>query len=112
MAIDPNKEKLLSLADAAKELPPLNNKRPPISTLWRWCRKGLRGVKLDYVRVGRNIATSHEAMGRFFVALAAADEPLDEPREEVPIPVRRREKPNRREKNIQRAEQRLHEAGL
>jgi len=24
-----------------------------ICTLWRWCRKGSRGVFLEYVRVGR-----------------------------------------------------------
>ena len=112
MAIDPNKEILLSLAEAAKDLQPINNKRPAISTLWRWCRKGIRGVKLDYVRVGRNIATSNEALGRFFVALAEADEPLDGPREALPIPLRRREKPSQREKSIKRAEHRLQEAGI
>ena len=112
MAIDPNKEKLLSLAEAAKKLPRINNKRPAISTLWRWCRKGIRGVKLDYVRVGRNIATSHEAMGRFFVALADADEPLDESKETLLIPLRRRDKSGQREKSIERAEHRLQEAGI
>lgn len=112
MAIDPNKERLLSLAEAAKVLPPINNKRPAISTLWRWCRKGLRGVKLDYVRVGRNIATSHEALGRFFVALAAADTPLDEPPPPLPVPIPRRKSSTRRARSIERAERRLQEAGL
>ncbi|MCK6458105.1 MAG: DUF1580 domain-containing protein [Phycisphaerae bacterium] len=73
MAIDIDRETLVSLTEATKVLPRVNGKRPAISTLWRWCRKGLRGVRLEYVRMGRNIATSREALNRFFNALAAAD---------------------------------------
>ena len=62
MAIDINREKLVSLTEATKVLPSINGKRPAISTLWRWCRKGLRGERLEYVRIGRNIATSREAL--------------------------------------------------
>ncbi|MBN1555153.1 MAG: DUF1580 domain-containing protein [Phycisphaerae bacterium] len=112
MAIDTRSETLLSLAEATKVLPPINNKRPAISTLWRWCRKGLRGVKLDYVRVGRNIATSREALDRFFVSLAAVDTPLDSPSSVPPIPRSRRKIPTRRTKSIERAEHRLQKAGI
>lgn len=73
MAIDIQNESLLSLTEATKALPRVNGKRPSISTLWRWCRRGLRGVRLEYIRVGRGIATSHEALNRFFNSLAAAD---------------------------------------
>jgi hypothetical protein len=73
MAIDTQAESLLSLTEATKALPRVNGKRPSISTLWRWCRRGLRGVRLEYVRVGRGIATSRDALNRFFNALAAAD---------------------------------------
>ena len=77
MAIDINQETVVSLTEATKILPKINGKRPAISTLWRWCRKGLRGTQLEYVRIGRNIATSREALNRFFTALAEADEPVD-----------------------------------
>lgn len=76
MPIDIEKERLLTLTEATKVLPRMNGKRASICTLWRWCRKGLRGVSLDYVRVGRRIATSRESLNRFFNALAAADAPL------------------------------------
>lgn len=79
MAIDIATETVVSLTEATKILPKINGKRPAISTLWRWCRKGLRGVRLEYIRVGRNIATSREALNRFFVAQAAVDPPLADP---------------------------------
>ncbi|HKQ48608.1 MAG TPA: DUF1580 domain-containing protein [Phycisphaerae bacterium] len=79
MPIDITNETLLSLTEATKVLPPVNGKRPAIATLWRWCRKGLGGVQLEYVRVGRNIATSREALNRFVNALAAADVPPEQP---------------------------------
>jgi hypothetical protein len=73
MAIELASECIVTLAEAAKILPPLYGKRPAISTIWRWCRKGIRGVHLEYIRVGRNIATSREALGRFVNRLAEAD---------------------------------------
>ena len=66
-------ENLLSLSEAARVLPPVDGKRPHVSTIWRWCRKGLNGVTLEYCRLGRRIVTSPEALGRFTNALAAAD---------------------------------------
>ncbi len=110
MAIDATQEELLSLAQAAKVMPPVNGKRPAVSTLWRWCRKGLGGVRLDYVRVGRNIATSREAMSRFFNALAAKDEPItDPPRTERPLV---RTTSGSRQMAIESADRFCQEAGL
>ena len=70
MAIDTQTEDVVSLTEATKVIPKLNGKRPSVCTLWRWCRKGLHGVSLEYIRVGRNIATSRQALDRFFNALA------------------------------------------
>jgi len=110
MAIDAIREELLSLAEATKVMPRVNGKRPAISTLWRWCRKGLRGVHLDYVRVGRNIATTREALSRFFNALAAMDEPItDPPRIERPLI---RTTSRSRQQAIEEAERICQEAGL
>jgi len=73
--IDIAKESLLSLADAAKQLPRNGGKRPHPATLYRWTMRGLRGAKLEYVQVGATRCTSIEALGRFFAALAAAPAP-------------------------------------
>lgn len=70
-------EEIFSLSEAAARLRPLNGKRPHVSTLWRWARKGCRGTRLEYVRVGSKIATSMEAVHRFFLAQAAADSALE-----------------------------------
>jgi hypothetical protein len=66
-------EQLITLVEATKILPRVAGKRINVSTLWRWAKKGLRGCNLEYVRVGQKIATSSEALNRFFVLLADAD---------------------------------------
>ena len=65
-------EELLTLAEAVRRLPVINGKRHSPSTLWRWCRYGINGVRLEHVRVGRKLVTSCEAMDRFFAALTEA----------------------------------------
>ena len=67
-------EGALTLAEATKALAVTGGKRPATSTLWRWCRRGLRGIKLDYVRMGRRILTSRDALDRFSKALAELDD--------------------------------------
>ncbi|MHB9070128.1 MAG: DUF1580 domain-containing protein [Sedimentisphaerales bacterium] len=66
-------EQLITLVEATKMLPRVGGKRMNVSTLWRWCKKGLQGCNLEYVRVGAKIATSSDALNRFFVLLANAD---------------------------------------
>lgn len=73
MPIDQASEKLLSLSDAVMAVPSIDGRRPHVSTLWRWCRKGVRGVQLDYVRLGHRVCTSAEALARFAQRLAEAD---------------------------------------
>ena len=70
-------EHLLTLTEATSFIPGQNGKRPSVSTVWRWCRKGLNGVRLEYVRCGRKILTSREALSRFIKRLAEADIPPD-----------------------------------
>ena len=97
-------ETLLSLDDAGKALP----NRPAKTTIWRWCRKGIRGIRLEYRRVGRRIFTSREALERFSRQLAEADPvpvAVDAPRAALP-------RPGQREKAIQQAERELELAGI
>lgn len=70
MSIDISRETLYTLTEATKILPKVSGKRPAIATLWRWCSKGLQGVHLEHVRIGRKICTSTEALNRFVNALA------------------------------------------
>ena len=42
------------------------------STVWRWALKGVRGVRLEVVRVGGTLCTSAQALQRFFDRLADA----------------------------------------
>lgn len=73
MVIDLERDRLLSLSEAAKVIPAVEGRKPHASTLWRWMRKGLKGIKLDFVRVGHRICTTPEAIARFMERLAEAD---------------------------------------
>jgi hypothetical protein len=64
---------LITLAEAARRLPRIDGKKVSVCTLWRWCRLGLQGVRLEYVRVGRKICTTHLALTRFFAELSDLD---------------------------------------
>lgn len=69
-------ETLLSLAAAAAELPRRRRGKPThVSTLHRWATRGLRGVRLEVLRVGGTTCTSREALQRFFTRLTATTMP-------------------------------------
>ena len=69
-------ESLLTLAQAAKVIPRPNGRQVTVATLWRWCRKGINGVYLEHLCIGRTIVTDKEALNRFFHNLANIDGPL------------------------------------
>jgi hypothetical protein len=70
--IDISKEKLQSLAALARTLPPgrLGRGVHP-STLTRWARRGLRGIRLETIQAGGRMCSSLEALARFFAALSS-----------------------------------------
>ena len=73
MPIDLEHEKVVSLADAAKWLPALRRgKKLHISTLYRWISRGQSGVRLEALKIGRTLVTSHEALSRFALAVSEA----------------------------------------
>ena len=108
--IDIKTESLLSITDTTKRLPLVDGKRCHCSSVWRWIRKGLRGVHLEHVRVGHRICTSEEALTRFFNALAEADASpspsLNKPASSALLPDKHRVLA------IERADQVLVKAGL
>lgn len=67
-------EEMITLTQAACLLPKIDGRKVAVSTLWRWCHGGLRGLTLPYVRVGRKVCTTHRALLEFFTKLAELDE--------------------------------------
>ena len=53
------------LAEAARRLPLTRNKPVHISTLVRWIQRGVRGVKLEAIRLGGRWYTSSDAIDTF-----------------------------------------------
>jgi len=44
-----------------------------VSTVFRWMQQGIRGIRLEGVKIGGTCCTSEAALKRFFAALSAAD---------------------------------------
>jgi hypothetical protein len=103
-------EGAIGLTAGARAVPAIDGKHPSPSTMWRWCRIGLNGVKLQYARVGRRIVTSKPAIARFADAVAAADRPVGVV-SPITAPAAPR-KPTTAEKAIKTAETILSAAGI
>lgn len=70
--IDSASESLISLAQAADELPRRRRGRKThVSTIYRWALSGCRGIILETIQVGGTRCTSREALQRFFERLSA-----------------------------------------
>lgn len=99
--IDLEAETVLSLSDATEHLPRRRRgKRPHLTTLHRWATTGVSGVKLEVIRVGSTLCTSLEALQRFCERCTAGDSG-------APAPTTKA-----RQREIDRAEQELAEAGI
>lgn len=70
--IDPEKEDLLLLGGVPKHLQKPLGRRLHVSAVYRWAQAGLRGVRLETTCVGGRLATSTQALARFFSAVAAS----------------------------------------
>ncbi len=111
MPIDLNNETIGSLSEIARLLPPYQGRRLHPSTLWRWSSKGLKGVRLETLRLGGRILCSVEAVTRFAAKLAELDQ---QSRDDPPAEVRQKAKqrtPIQRERDLARARKDL-EAGI
>ena len=101
MAIDPLRETLISLSDAAKLLPARRGgKRPHVSCLYRWTVSGCKGAILESLQCGGTRVTSKEALSRFLEALTYG----------VHRPTVR--SPLKRERAVERAVQALEAEGV
>ena len=64
--IDISTEELLLIRDVPGFLPPRpNGKRVHVSAIYRWLAKGVRGMKLEAIKLGGSTYTSREALQRF-----------------------------------------------
>lgn len=67
-------EELLTFAEAASLLPRRRGgSKVAISTLWRWSRRGSRGVVVCTVRIGGHVCLSRAALVDFIAARSAVD---------------------------------------
>ncbi|MDV6034398.1 MAG: DUF1580 domain-containing protein [Phycisphaera sp. RhM] len=64
-------EDVITLQDARRELIPFLGRRPDKATLYRWCLRGVKGTKLEHVRIGNRILTSRQAITRFIESRTA-----------------------------------------
>ena len=98
--IDLAVETVVSLNDAAKHLPRRRaGKVVHLGTLYRWIGHGVKGHKLECIRIGGSTCTSLEALQRFCDRLSGSDS--------TPPQITRG-----RKKEIARAESTLAEAGI
>jgi hypothetical protein len=78
--IDISAEKLLTLAQAAR-LRPLGRRgrATHVSTVYRWISRGVRGIRLESIRLGGTLYTSAEAVQRFADRLTLNSAPSLQP---------------------------------
>jgi hypothetical protein len=78
MAIIVAEETTFPLAETPKHIPPRRGGRKlHQATAFRWAKHGVRGVKLETIRIGGTLCTSVEALQRFFERLSATDGPSE-----------------------------------
>ena len=106
--IDLKTESPLSLAQAARLVPPTRlDKQVHVSTILRWISHGVRGVRLEAVRIGVRWVTTHEALERFSAALTAQH--FSPP---SPIGTSSRQDTSRRQRQQERVEEQLSALGI
>ncbi len=108
--IDFNEEELLTMSQASKVCPKVDGKPPHCGSIWRWARKGIRGIRLEHVRIGNRVCTSLDALNRFFNALAETPPPAPSQHSVVREPTGRTE--SQREKAMAAARKRLESRGV
>lgn len=101
MPIDLSLERVISLRDAAQFLPrQRGGKKVHVGTLYRWVSAGVRGVRLENLKLGGRIVTSEEALQRFADRCSSAD------------PIREAHPSRKRQREIERAKEELDDAGI
>jgi hypothetical protein len=69
---DLREDQPLSIRDAAELLGKLTGRKPNVSTLWRWCLKGVKGVHLESICIGGKRFVTATAIENFIEASTMA----------------------------------------
>ena len=72
------RQRVLTLSQAAALIGNYLGRKPSISTCWRWALKGVRGSKLESIRVGGKVYTTEPAI-RTFITTLSTDTKFVEP---------------------------------
>jgi hypothetical protein len=105
-------ETLCTFSEAAQWLPRIGGKRLSTATLWRWARKGIKGLHLETRRIGIRFLTSREALDRFTKALSELPPGNDNTPAPRPAPSHRGRSETQRKADIIRANKELADDGL
>lgn len=81
---DLQNDKPMSLPDAAEYLGRLTGQKPHVSTIYRWCLKGCKGVRLDSICIGGKRFVTATAIERF---IEASTESRAAPPEQPSVPA-------------------------
>ncbi len=66
MSIELSQETVVTLSQATRLVPILRGRNQICpATVYRWASRGVRGIKLETIRVGGTLCTSVEAIQRF-----------------------------------------------
>ena len=74
---DLKRQRVLSLSQAATLIGNYLGRKPSISTCWRWTLKGVRGSKLESIRIGGKTYTTETAIRTFITTLSTDMEPVE-----------------------------------
>ena len=99
--IDCASERMIALREVPRLLPPrAPGRRIHVATVYRWAKRGIRGAKLETLRIGGQLFTSTDALQRFVDACSSETQCR-------PLRTRRA-----RMAAINRAERELEQAGI
>ena len=100
--IDISSEHLVPISDVPRQLPTRRSgKRVHISAVYRWIQRGVRGVQLEFLKIGGTTYTSIEAVQRFADQLSQARSPAS------PVPPSSVTSPAQRRRQIEQATRRV-----
>ena len=74
---DLKRQRVLSLSQAAALIGNYLGRKPSISTCWRWTLKGVRGSKLESIRIGGKTYTTETAIRTFITTLSTDMESVE-----------------------------------
>ncbi|MEX2389193.1 MAG: DUF1580 domain-containing protein [Phycisphaeraceae bacterium] len=87
MMIDIHEDQLIPIREVPKRLPARpSGRQMHISAIYRWIQRGVRGVKLEAVKIGGSSYTSLEALQRFSEQLTLQNKERRDP----PLSAQRR----------------------